>query len=106
MFSEPSDSIQTALAKFRKHLLELQPNEDTPGYLIHIASVITEAFVVLGKTPPKLVGGLAVEVYSAGNYTTFDIDMIVDDIAAEKEVMSALGFTKRPGGPILRSPWS
>jgi hypothetical protein len=104
VFAEPDESMQSALAKLREQLLEPQPNNDTPGYLIHVASVITEAFVITGKTAPTIVGGLAVETYTAGSYTTLDIDMIVDDIDAEKKIMSALGFSKRPGYRFYEHP--
>lgn len=97
MFADPNESAKSALAKLRERLSEPQPDKDTPGFLTHIASIVTEAFIILGESPPIVVGGLAVETYTAGNYTTLDIDMVVEDITAEKRVMSALGFSKRPG---------
>lgn len=47
---------------------------------------------------PIIVGGHAVELYTAGHYTTVDVDLVVPgfhDYA--KEILKNLGFTKRLG---------
>lgn len=61
-----------------------------------IAAVIAEELKKRG-TETAVVGGSAVEFYTAGNYMTRDIDFVAtrsDDI---KEVMTSLGF-KNDGG--------
>jgi hypothetical protein len=41
-----------------------------------------------------LVGGQAVETYTAGQYTTGDIDITTTDSAATEEVLAQMGFVK------------
>ena len=85
------------LDDLRSRLLTFAAGEDQLAYLAHVASVITDTFRILGVAPPVVVGGLAVETYTAGHYTTRDVDMIADDDAAVSEIMTALGFEKRAG---------
>ena len=65
-----------------KPLLELQ---------LTVAGVISNAFKPFGVIP-VVVGGSAVEFYTLGNYTTRDIDLIVEDPEYIKSVMNGLGF--------------
>lgn len=51
MFNEPSEGMQSALANLREQLQELQPDNDTHGYLTQIASVITST------TSPRMNSG-------------------------------------------------
>jgi hypothetical protein len=97
MFADPSERLSAALSKQRERLLNLPQDSDTLRYLTSVASIVTDAFLTLGKNPPIVVGGLAVEAYTAGGYTTLDVDMITFDGEATSQVMSALGFRKRPG---------
>lgn len=43
---------------------------------------------------PVLVGGGAVEVYTAGNYSTKDIDLVYDDSKILDKILIPLGFEK------------
>ena len=46
------------------------------------------------KSTPVLVGGGAVEFYTAGNYATKDIDIVFDDIRLINEILIPEGFKK------------
>lgn len=97
MLTDPDETLASALCPLRDRLLSPPQGEDTLRYLTFVASVITEAFVVLGRTPPTVVGGLAVETYTGGGYTTLDVDMIAADDALVAQVMGALGFHRKRG---------
>jgi hypothetical protein len=43
---------------------------------------------------PVIVGGLAVEIYTRGDYTTVDIDVIISDRGLAAELLRQLGFIK------------
>lgn len=58
-----------------------------------VLAIITQYLAPTG-IKPVLVGGGAVEFYTSGGYTTFDIDVIADSQALEP-VMAELGFTKQ-----------
>ncbi|MDO8589408.1 MAG: hypothetical protein Q7T82_20485 [Armatimonadota bacterium] len=90
------DELAARLAPHRERLIA-QPKTSVVSRLMRVASVITDAFVEVGASPPVVVGGLAVETYTAGGYTTKDIDMIAEDPRLETAVMTALGFRKKPG---------
>lgn len=47
-----------------------------------------------GQLLPVLVGGSAVEVYTAGNYGSKDIDLVYDDSKALDEILLPLGFRR------------
>lgn len=91
------ESLDAVLSPLRERLLHGPRSEDAFSRLIFVASVITDAFVMLGKTPPTVVGGLAVETYTQGGYTTLDVDMIAPDDQIASEVMHALGFERKSG---------
>lgn len=46
---------------------------------------------------PIVVGGHAVELYTLGNYTTVDIDLILDNREAAYDILGQLGFEKKQG---------
>ena len=71
--------------------------EDTLHDLIHIASVITSACLALNIECPIVVGGLAVETYTIGDYTTRDVDFISDFMTDIHKVMLGLGFFAKEG---------
>ncbi|MHB1458056.1 MAG: DUF6036 family nucleotidyltransferase [Armatimonadota bacterium] len=72
------------------------PHSDTGHSHLHeIAAIITTAFETLGLFLPIVVGGLAVETYTSGNYTTEDIDFIHPDPSEPACVMDALGFQSK-----------
>ncbi|HMY66348.1 MAG TPA: hypothetical protein PL048_01975 [Leptospiraceae bacterium] len=47
------------------------------------------------KQRPVIVGGLAVEIYTRNEYTTVDIDLILNERARADEILSGLGFQKQ-----------
>lgn len=95
--SSATDDASDRLSGIRSQLSSIRASRDRLGFLARVASLITEAFVSLGLSPPVVVGGLAVETYTSAEYTTRDIDFIHADDAAVRRVMSALGFITRPG---------
>lgn len=46
---------------------------------------------------PIIVGGHAVEIYTLGQYTTVDVDMVLSGRELAREIFGELGFTKRKG---------
>jgi len=46
---------------------------------------------------PIIVGGHAVELYTAGHYTTVDVDLVVSGYDYAKDIFKRLGFVKMPG---------
>lgn len=45
---------------------------------------------------PIIVGGHAIELYTAGHYTTVDVDLVVSGYDSAKKVFEKIGFVKRP----------
>jgi hypothetical protein len=58
--------------------------------------ILTEIFEANGLKP-IIVGGLAVELYTQSEYTTTDIDFILDHRNKAGEILAKLGFEKRIG---------
>jgi predicted nucleotidyltransferase len=67
-----------------------------------LAAIIAERLKETGVMP-VIVGGAAVEFYTAGGYSTVDIDIVAEPTETFAKVMTDLGFTKagrfwsRPG---------
>jgi len=62
--------------------------------MLELSALLTEYFKADG-IKPVIVGGLSIEIYTRGNYTTYDIDFVTDghdhfDVLLTKE----LGFKK------------
>ena len=57
-------------------------------------AVISADMVARGAEPPVVVGGHAVEFYTLGGYTTFDIDVVVCDRGCFAAVLGAHGFER------------
>lgn len=92
------EKIITAILKKHKQLLDSYTyGECIIHDLIYIASTITSACIELEIECPIVVGGLAVETYTSGNYTTCDIDFISDSMVNIHRVMTGLGFTTKEG---------
>ena len=72
-------------------LKNLPPVKSASEKQLCVAGIIAEAFRPF-QVHPVVVGGAAVEFYTLGNYTTKDIDLIVEEPEYIKEVMLALGF--------------
>lgn len=76
--------------------LELEEVATAPDFYrgnLRAAGIISEAFARVGLHP-VLVGGYAVEFYSAGQYTTGDIDLVLPGGPAVTTVMEGLGFVR------------
>ena len=81
------------LLKDLKEIIE--KNKDELSTKIEIMAIVTKALEPTGIRP-VIVGGQAVEFYTAGGYTTMDIDVICDiSIREINEIISPLGFTKQ-----------
>lgn len=61
--------------------------------MVEVAAVFTELVEKEGLIP-VIVGGLAVEVYTRGNYTTLDIDLIFSRRQLADEILTQLGFIR------------
>ncbi|MFZ5640318.1 MAG: hypothetical protein ACOY4Q_06480 [Bacillota bacterium] len=77
----------------KERLLECLKIEDRLKRQVSIAAIITEALEPLGITP-VVVGGLAVEFYTLGQYSTMDIDFVGAINVEMKKIMSELGFVR------------
>ncbi len=84
------------MAELKSLLQQLPKNKPILELQLTVAGVISEAFKPFGVIP-VVVGGSAVEFYTLGNYTTRDIDMIVEDPEYIKTVMTGLGFLNDAG---------
>ena len=82
--------------QLRLMLQQLPQNKPLLELQLTVAGVISEAFKMFGEIP-VVVGGSAVEFYTLGNYTTRDIDMIVEYPEYIKTVMTGLGFCYEAG---------
>lgn len=59
-------------------------------------SYLTYLFEKAGVRP-IIVGGHAVELYTAGHYNTFDVDIVISGREVAREVLERIGFVKKPG---------
>lgn len=66
--------------------------EDLLDRRIWALAIITECLAPTGLRP-VIVGGTAVEFYTTGGYTTFDVDLVIDTAPLDR-ALSDLGFTK------------
>jgi predicted nucleotidyltransferase len=85
---DTSHSLQKLIAKAMATKIKLERQ-------IYVAAVISSAFDKKG-IQTVLVGGAVVEYYTAGGYTTADIDMILPPLEKEEieSVMKELGFER------------
>ena len=79
------------MEKLTQLLQNLPPAKSALETQLCVAGIIAEAFKPF-HVQPVVVGGAAVEFYTLGNYTTKDIDLIVEEPGYIKEVMLSLGF--------------
>jgi hypothetical protein len=61
---------------------------------ITLAAWLTKIIKTLGGSPPIVVGGTAVSVYSGNSYATMDVDFISNSEEIAKEVLLELGYAK------------
>lgn len=59
-------------------------------------SYLTYLFEKAGVRP-VIVGGHAVELYTAGHYNTFDVDIVLSGREVAREVLERTGFVKKTG---------
>lgn len=71
---------------------------------LSLLAVAVERLTAKGLSPPVLVGGGAVELYTAGQITSGDFDFITEQQTVFFQELKALGFTQpsKPGW-LLRS---
>jgi predicted nucleotidyltransferase len=81
--------------KLQKLIAKAIATKDKLERQIYVAAVISSAFEKKG-IQTVLVGGAVVEYYTAGGYTTADIDMILPPLEKEEveTVMKELGFER------------
>lgn len=72
--------------------------EDKLSTMLATASIITTLMEPIPRKDayPIVVGGLAVEIYTQGDYTTRDIDFVTSSSIALRELLPKIGF-KREG---------
>lgn len=72
--------------------------EDKLSTMLATASIITTLMEPIHRKDayPIVVGGLAVEIYTQGDYTTRDIDFVTSSSIALREILPKIGF-KREG---------
>ncbi|KJS18367.1 MAG: UbiD family decarboxylase [Peptococcaceae bacterium BRH_c4b] len=82
----------------KEKLLALQYKPFEKKFEINIKAVgyLTYLFQKIGIRP-IIVGGHAVELYTAGHYTTVDVDIVLSGRDAAKEILERVGFTKHSG---------
>lgn len=80
---------------FREDLAVAAATQD-PMRALRVLAVLHRAFEAVGYQTPVLVGGAAVEYYTAGGYATEDIDaLLYTPHEKVTEVMTGLGFAAR-----------
>lgn len=67
--------------------------EDPTEQMLSVAALITEAVRDLGYVP-VVVGGLAVQFWTYGEYMTYDIDLLLPSTPEVDERLGRLGFVK------------
>lgn len=77
-------------------LKDFSHREDSLSKSYAILSVLTEALKSVG-IQPILVGGKAVELYTRGRFTTYDIDLVLPNREKAGKILEDLGFEKRLG---------
>lgn len=82
----------TDFQQLRKQIDEAANVEDPLDRRLRVIAVITRALADTG-IKPVIVGGAAVEFYTSGGYTTFDIDLVCDSFALDA-VLIELGFSR------------
>ena len=81
--------------RLRALLAGISPQQDKGEKQIFMAAVVAAAFSERG-IPAVLVGGAVVEYYTAGGYSTGDIDMILPPLERQEieTVMTGLGLER------------
>ena len=90
-----------ALEKMKQKYLELAKEPKGLKRTLKAVGYITNLLGIFGIRP-ILVGGQAVEIYTFGNYTTKDIDLVLSGSDLAGKVLIAVGF--EPKG-LVHSHW-
>ena len=80
-----------SIEKARQELLELLSKSKHERMLV-FSSIFTELLATQGLRP-IIVGGLSVEIYTTGDYTTRDIDYILADRNAADNILKKSNAT-------------
>ncbi|HEX6989727.1 MAG TPA: hypothetical protein VF282_09715, partial [Bacillota bacterium] len=96
---EPAVTDATRLERARHDLQALCDNPDPLERHLTVAAILTELLQGTGLRP-VVVGGSAVEFYTAGLYMTADLDLVVSGLNATAEVLRDLGFVQ--SGALFR----
>lgn len=89
------NSVSEADIRLIKEKLEHLESENLDKFQksLKVLGYITYLFEKAGIRP-ILVGGHAVELYTAGHYTTVDIDLVLSGSETAGEIFTAIGFKK------------
>lgn len=82
----------SSLIKGKNALLQLK-NETKFEKMLQTAAIITDILLEY-EIRPIIVGGLSVEIYTMGGYTTYDIDFVLKGYDKASEILFELGFEK------------
>lgn len=91
---------EDALARARRRILALRDAPPLERHLV-LAAILAELLEPSGLLP-VVVGGSAVEFYTAGLYATHDLDIVVTGLEQAAGVLRDLGF--RQAGASFRHP--
>lgn len=80
----------------RDEFAALAAIEDPVRRRARFVALLSREFRNRGLPAPSVVGGLAVEIYTLGGYTTGDIDLKADPDAL-RSILRDLGFVERSG---------
>lgn len=77
----------------KEELSKLNPDNkyDT---MLRTAAILTK-LLEPEQTKPVIVGGFAVEIYTDQNYSTRDLDMVVEEQEKSYKILKELGFKKK-----------
>jgi hypothetical protein len=62
--------------------------------MLHTAAILTK-LLEPEQNKPIIVGGFAVEIYTDQNYSTRDLDMVVEEQEKSYRILKELGFKKK-----------
>lgn len=79
-----------------QYLKRLDPEEKF-NTMIRTVGVLTKVLESKDISPPIIVGGLSVEIYTNSDYATRDIDFLSGDIDKVKSILEELGFSNSEG---------
>jgi hypothetical protein len=94
-----SSLLKSKLPQIKVQLDRLrEEREQYDRYLVHTKAIgiITE-LLSLVNIRPIIVGGFAVELYTAGSYSTMDIDLVLSGYQEAGHLLEQVGFIKHTG---------